>query len=106
MTDFLPIPAQAPPRAHATGARAGSSALTPKNETAWEVANALEAAFLTEMLKSAGFGEQENSMSGGHGEDHFASFHRQAIAERMVAAGGLGLAEAFYRSMMEARTDA
>ena len=102
MTDFLPIPAQTRPPRHDTPA---SSA--PQHDLrARETADALEAAFLTEMLKSAGVGEQENSLSGGYGEDHFASFHRQAIAERMVEAGGLGLAEAFYRSMMEARGDA
>ena len=64
---------------------------------------ALEASFLSEMLKSAGFGSQVNSFSGGAGEDHFASFHRDAIARRMVAAGVLGMAEQFFKSMMEAK---
>lgn len=64
---------------------------------------ALEASFLTEMLKAAGFGEQDNSFSGGTGEDQFASFHREAIARRMVEAGGIGLAEHFFNAMTEAR---
>ncbi|MEQ8291968.1 MAG: rod-binding protein [Roseovarius sp.] len=64
---------------------------------------ALEASFLSEMLKAAGFGEQVNSFSGGAGEDQFASFHREAMAERMVRAGGIGLAEHFFTAMMEAK---
>ncbi|RKT32376.1 rod binding protein [Roseovarius halotolerans] len=71
-----------------------------------DAAERLEATFLAEMLKSAGFGEQSNSFSGGAGEDQFASFHRQAIAERMAASGGIGLAEAFYRAMTETYDDA
>ena len=108
MTDYLPIPTQARP-VHPVGGL-GATALSTNAENvddkeARAAAEALEAAFLTEMLKASGLGEQENSLSGGYGEDHFASFHRQAIAERMVQSGGLGLAEAFYRSMMEARDD-
>ncbi|WP_369682714.1 rod-binding protein [Roseovarius sp. M141] len=56
------------------------------------------------MLKSAGFGKNAN-FSGGIGEEQFASFQRQALADEMVKAGGLGLADAFYQSMMEASYD-
>jgi len=66
---------------------------------------ALEASFLSEMLKAAGFGEQINGFSGGTGEDQFASFHRDAIAHRMAEAGGIGIAEHVFRSMMEAGDD-
>ena len=90
MTDFLPLP---PPQAART-VQAGKNA-------ALQAAEKLEATFLAEMLKSAGFGEQKNSFSGGVGEDQFASFQRQAVAEQMVQSGGIGLAEVFYRSMME-----
>ncbi len=72
---------------------------------ALDAAQKLEASFLAEMLKSTGLGEQENSLSGGHGEDHFASFHRQAIADQMVKSGGIGLTETFYRAIMEAQND-
>ena len=64
----------------------------------------LEATFLAEMLKSAGLGEQENSFSGSAGEDQFASFQRDIMAEAMVKKGGIGLAEMFFRSMTE-KTD-
>lgn len=67
------------------------------------VAEKLEATFLAEMLKAAGFGEQENSFSGGPGEDQFASFHRQAIADKIAAAGGIGLSEHIMRALLETK---
>lgn len=78
-------------------------ASTIQQERAMKAALALEASFLSEMLKAAGFGEQIGTFSGGAGEDQFASFHRDAIADRMVQSGGIGLAEHFFREMMEAK---
>lgn len=74
-------------------------------EPARRAAEKLEATFLAEMLKASGFGSQENSFSGGVGEDQFASFYRQAIAEKMAAAGGIGLAEHILHHMTETRDD-
>jgi Rod binding domain-containing protein len=92
VTDFLPIPPKS----------AGVDDISDRTRRAEDAARKLEATFLAEMLKAAGLGEQDSSFSGGAGEDQFASFHRQAVAERIAAAGGLGLAEHFLRSMMEA----
>ena len=94
MTEFLPIPPKGPPAKpdHDHGA-------------AREAALKLEASFLAEMLKGAGFGKQENSFSGGPGEDQFASFHRQAVAEDIARSGGIGLAEHFFNAMMEIRNE-
>ncbi|GGX38479.1 peptidoglycan hydrolase [Tateyamaria omphalii] len=64
-------------------------------------AQKLEAAFLAEMLKSAGLGESRDSFGGGAGEDQFSSFLVQAQAEKMVEAGGIGLAEALFESLKE-----
>lgn len=50
-------------------------------------AQEFEAAFLAEMLKSAGLGRTP-----GQAEDPFASFMTQAQARAMVERGGLGLA--------------
>ncbi len=94
MTDFLPIPPTPTPHAPHKAAL-----------TARATAEKLEASFLAEMLKSAGLGAQENSFSGGIGEDQFASFLRQALAEEMVKTGGLGLADTFYEAMMEKKND-
>lgn len=91
VTDFLPIPPKAPPT---------KGDLLPKSEVR-KAAQKLEATFLAEMLKGAGFGTQSNSFSGGVGEDQFASFHRQAVAEEIARTGGIGLADHFMNAMME-----
>ena len=96
MTTSLPIPtipATATPKTQDTATRARAAA------------DKLEAVFLTEMLKSAGLGEQENSFSGSAGEDQFASFQRDILAQAIVEKGGIGLAEMFFRSMMEKTDD-
>ncbi|RVV98236.1 flagellar biosynthesis protein FlgJ [Mesobaculum littorinae] len=64
-------------------------------------AEALETQFLTEMLKAAGLGETPESFGGGAGESQFASFLRQEQAERIVQAGGIGLAESIFASLAE-----
>ncbi|MEO1637947.1 MAG: rod-binding protein [Pseudomonadota bacterium] len=64
-----------------------------------EAAKKLEATFLAEMLKSAGLGAQQSSFGGGAGEEQFQSFLRDAQAEAMVEAGGIGLAEALFEAL-------
>ncbi|MFT5786768.1 MAG: flagellar protein FlgJ [Ascidiaceihabitans sp.] len=66
-----------------------------------DAAKKLEATFLAEMLKAAGFGQARESMGGGEGEDQFASFLVQEQATAMVEAGGIGLAENLFRSLKE-----
>ncbi len=100
MTDFLPIPPNRAPNAP-PGKSLSGPAPDSKDQKIRAVAQKLEATFIAEMLKSAGFGEQKNSFSGSAGEDHFASFQREALAAQMVKVGGIGLAEAFYKSMTE-----
>ncbi len=95
MTGISPIPSQ-PPKHPISDTR---------EKEMWHAAQKLEATFMAEMLKAAGLGEQLNSFSGGTGEDQFASFHRQALADKMVQSGGIGLAEHFFRSMMEQQND-
>lgn len=81
-----------------------SQPITPlqrKDAALRDAANKLEAAFLAEMLKSAGMGESREEFGGGAGEDQFASFLRQAQAEKMVEAGGIGLAESLFEALKE-----
>ena len=66
-----------------------------------EAAQKLEASFLAEMLKSAGFGKARESFGGAAGEDQFSSFLRQAQAEEMAKAGGIGLAEHLFEALKE-----
>lgn len=64
-------------------------------------ARELEASFLAEMLKSAGFGAARGAFGGGTGEDQFASFLRIEHARAMAAQGGIGLAESLFHALKE-----
>lgn len=66
-----------------------------------EVSIRLEAAFLAEMLKSAGLGKARGAFGGGAGEEQFSSILVARQAEEIARAGGVGLAEHFFRSMLE-----
>lgn len=70
-----------------------------------KAADALEAGFLAEMLKSAGVGKSRESFGGGAGEDQFSSFLVTAQAEAMVKSGGIGLAEHLFEALKD-RADA
>ena len=65
----------------------------------------LEAAFLAEMLKSAGLGKTRQSFGGGAGEDQFSSFLVQHQAQQLARSGGVGLSEILLQSMMEKTND-
>ena len=77
----------------------GHTASTMPDAKARQVAKDLEAAFVSQMLKSAGVGASTGPFSGGSGEDQFASFLRDAQAREMVKAGGIGLAESIFAAM-------
>lgn len=64
-----------------------------------EAAIKLEATFLSEMLKAAGFQPGGGDFGGGSGEDQFTSFLRDAQAQKLAEAGGIGLAEALFNAM-------
>lgn len=59
----------------------------------------LEAAFLSEMLKSAGLGQVRSDFGGGVGEEQFASFLRDEQARSMQRSGGIGLAESIFEAL-------
>ncbi|MFN6978107.1 MAG: rod-binding protein [Gemmobacter sp.] len=63
-------------------------------------AEALEAAFLSEMLAHAGLGQVSDTFGGGIGEEQFASLLRDAQAAALVRRGGIGLAEQIVKSLM------
>lgn len=64
----------------------------------------MEAAFLSEMLACAGFGEPSESFGGGAGERQFASFLRDEQAAGIARSGGIGLAESLFRALSGTRT--
>lgn len=62
-------------------------------------AGRLESAFLSQMLAHAGLDNATRAMGGGEGAAQFASFLRDAQADAMVRAGGLGLTESLFRAL-------
>lgn len=77
----------------------------PDDATLAQAARDLEASFLSIMLREAGLGTPRASFGGGAGEDQFASFLTEAYAERMAERGGIGLAEAIFRTMRDRADD-
>lgn len=72
-----------------------------KDPALWTASQALEATFLSEMLKSAGLGTPRDSFGGGAGEAPFAGFLADEYAQSIAARGGIGLSEAIYRSLVK-----
>ena len=66
-----------------------------------QVADDLEASFMAEMLKSAGFGKSQESFGGGVGEDQFSSFLVQAQSKEIAKAGGIGLSEHIFNALKD-----
>lgn len=79
----------------------GKTLLTKNDAPLRTAAQKLEATFLAEMLKSAGFSQTRDSFGGGAGEDQFASFLLQEQAMQMVKAGGIGLTESIFAALKE-----
>jgi len=63
------------------------------------VSKALEATFLTEMLKHSGINKTSEEFGGGAGEEAFASMLNQELAKSLSDRGGIGLAEHIFRSI-------
>lgn len=78
------------------------SAVETREPKLWALSQSLEATFLAEMLKSAGFGEARDSFGGGVGEEQFSGLLVQHQADEIVRTKGLGLAESIYRSLASA----
>lgn len=71
-----------------------------------EVAVALEASFLAEMLKHGGQGKARDSFGGGAGEDAFSGLLAREQAGLLAAGGGIGLAEHIVESLMKREENA
>ncbi|WP_373320019.1 rod-binding protein [Ruegeria spongiae] len=60
----------------------------------------MEATFLAEMLKSAGFGATRGAFGGGAGEDQFSSMLVREQALQITRAGGIGLTEILMQGLV------
>ena len=58
-----------------------------------------EAVYLAQMLTSMGVAREPETFGGGFGAEAFASFLREAYAERFVQRGGAGITEMVYRQL-------
>ena len=77
--------------------------IAPADRPLFQAAQKLEATFLAEMLKATRTQDPEADFTGGAGEDQFQSFLLQAQADKMVGAGGIGLAENLFKSLLAHR---
>lgn len=84
---------------------APTAATMPDAPALMRKAQALEAAFLAEMLKHAAPMPEPGAFGGGVGEAQFQSFLREEQARLMAGAGGLGLAAHLYRSLAKGVAD-
>ena len=85
-------------------AAAPDLALAKKHSDLKEAAAELEAVFLSEMLKSAGFGKTSEAFGGGVGEEQFSSFLADQQARAFAQSGGVGLAEHIFKAMVARAT--
>ena len=76
-----------------------------KTDALRKQAQALEAAFLSEMLSHTGLDAASEAFGGGTGEEQFGSFLREEQAKMMVAHGGIGLGESLFRALSERSHD-
>ncbi|MFQ6546879.1 rod-binding protein [Aestuariibius sp. 2305UL40-4] len=78
-----------------------SKTVTPDSrEDLLKASQALEAQFLAEMLKTADVGSVPDLFGGGSGEEQFSSLLVDEQAKRLVDAGGIGLAEHLFNSLI------
>ncbi|MEM8754816.1 MAG: rod-binding protein [Pseudomonadota bacterium] len=95
MTDITPISGVGPVAAEPRAAAPAADDRDPLRETA----KAFETAYLAEMLTHAGLSKPRKSFGGGAGEDAYASLLAREWAEKIVEAGGVGVAEKIYETL-------
>jgi len=72
-----------------------------RNDDLWNTALQLETSFLSEMLKNTGLAKTSASFGGGVGEAQFSSLMVDQHAKSLVDGGGIGLAEAVFKSLQD-----
>jgi flagellar protein FlgJ len=95
--DLPPISTRHALATQAPGNAAGKPTDARDDARARAAAEAFEAAFLSEMLKTAGVNAMPSGFGGGAGEEAFASLLTDEYARKIAASGGIGLAERVYQ---------
>ena len=95
-------PAVAPPSLIAPAPDAPSAAELAKRGQIKETAQKFEVSFLSVMLQQMFEGTETSApFGGGPGEQMFKSFMAEAMAKKIVAGGGIGLAASVQREMLK-----
>ena len=95
-------PAVVPPSLIQPAADAPSAAELAKRGQIAKTAQKFEASFLSIMVQQMFEGTQTSApFGGGPGEDMFKSFMAQAMADKIVKSGGVGLAASVQREMLK-----
>src|SRR5947209_9755825 len=95
-------PAVLPPSLIAPPPGAQSAGELAKRGQIKETAQKFEASFLSVMLQQMFEGTEASApFGGGPGEQMFKSFLTEAMAKKMVASGGIGLANSVQREMLK-----
>jgi len=94
-------PAVVPPNLIAPPAAPSAAELAKRGEIK-DTSKKFEAAFLSIMLQQMFEGTETSApFGGGPGEQMFKSFMAQAMADKMVKTGGVGLAASVQREMLK-----
>ncbi len=95
-------PAVAPPSLIAPAPGASSAAELAKRGQIHQTAQKFESSFLSIMLQQMFQGSETSApFGGGPGEQMFKSFMAEAMANKMVKTGGVGLAASVEREMLK-----
>lgn len=70
-----------------------------QHQQLWKAAQAIEASFLSEMLKSTGLSNAPESFGGGIGEEQFSSLLVNEYGQTLAKTRGIGIAEAVFRTL-------
>jgi Rod binding domain-containing protein len=96
------LTALTPPTSATPTANATSAAELAKRGQIKQTATKFEASFLSVMLQQMFQGSETAApFGGGPGEQMFQSFMAEAMANKMVKSGGVGLAAAVQREMLK-----
>lgn len=94
-----------PPPVHSASGSPAAVPVAPRDRALMDAAQSLEAAFLSEMLQSAGLGKPSEEFGGGAGEDQFNSLLVHEQAKHLVKGGGIGLAQSLFEALKEQTND-
>lgn len=87
--------------AHPTAVRAGATPVAD-NPKAKEVARQFESIFLMQVLETMSSGVEADPMfGGGAGDKIYRSMFNEQTANAISSNGGIGVADAVYRSMLQ-----